>query len=222
MTDPARRATASGLTFTSPVTVPGTSNADAEAPQVARSGDSVFLLWHEFPDATAGQPDVFLARSANRGASFGARFNLSGSPATSSAEETLAVTRSGTTTRVYVVWNEDGRIQCRRDRTNDGTFAPAVRINDTVGTNGATRPRVVASGDRVYVVWQAEGATGVSDIFFARSVDAGSTFRDKQNVSKSPGDSFDPALTLAADDSVIVAWRDGSAGDFEIRYARGR
>jgi hypothetical protein len=219
-----RLATATAFTFTAPVGIPGTAGADAEAPQVARSGDNVFVLWHEFPDLVSGQPDIFLARSTNRGATFLPRINLSNSPAAFSAEEDIAVTRSGNNTRVYIVWNEDGEIRFRRDRTNDGTYANAVRLNDTLGANGAVKPQVVASGDHVFVVWQAEHpqAGDPSDIFFARSTDAGDTFKDKMNISNSTGDSFDPQIALIGDDRVIVTWRDASGGDFEIFYTRSQ
>jgi hypothetical protein len=218
-----RLANTTAFTFTPRVGIPGTAGADAEAPHVARTGDNVFILWHEFPDLASGQPDIFLARSTNRGASFRPRINLSNSPAAFSAEEVMAVTRSGNNTRVYVVWNEDGEIRFRRDRTNDGTFANPVRLNDTVGASGAVNPRIVASGDHVFVVWQAEPQAGdPTDIFFARSTDAGDTFRDKMNISNSTGDSFDPQIAFIGDDHVIVTWRDASGGDFEIAYVRSQ
>jgi hypothetical protein len=217
-----RLATTTAFTFTPLVGIPGTAGADAEAPHVARSGDNVFILWHEF-DVAGGLPDIYLARSTNRGASFRPRINLSNSPAGFSAEEAMAVTRSGNSTRVYVVWNEDGEIRFRRDRTNDGTFANPVRLNDTVGVTGAAVPQIVASGDHVFVVWQAEPQAGdPPDIFFARSTDAGDTFKDKMNVSNSTGDSFDPQIALIGDDRVIITWRDASGGDFEIAYARSQ
>src|SRR5690242_16155393 len=214
---------AAAFAFTTPDVITGTAGQDAEPPQVVRSGDNVFILWHEFPTA-ATQPDIYLARSTNRGATFQPRINLSNTPAGASDQEDIAVTRSGTSTRVYVVWIEDGAVRFRRDLTNNGTFSNPITLNDTLGTINATSPQIVASGNNVFVVWQAEhpAAADPTDIFFARSTDSGNSFKDKTNISNNNGDSQAPELALLADDRVIVTWRDNSGGDFEIFYARSQ
>jgi hypothetical protein len=220
----ARSAGAQASPFTTPSVISGTPGQDAEPPQIVRSGDNVFIIWHEFPDMAATQPDVFLARSANRGSTFQPRINLSMTPAGASDQEDIAVTRSGDNTRVYVVWMEDGALRFRRDRTNDGTFSNGITLNDTLGAMGATAPQIVASGNNVFVVWQAEhpGAGDPTDIFFARSTNSGDSFIDKRNISNNSGISQAPQLTLIADDRVIVTWRDNSGGDFEIFYVRSQ
>ena len=209
------------LTSSSPIVIAGTPGRDAEPPQIARTGDDVFILWHEFPVGGA-VPDVYLARSTDKGARFGTRINLSDTPAGDSREEDIAVTRSGNDTRVYVVWAEDAtRIVFRRDRTNDGTFSNAIDVNDTLGNVGAGLPRIAASGNNVFVVWQATGPSGEQDIFFARSTNSGDTFKDKQNISNNNGASEAPQLTLLGDDRVIVTWRDDSGGNgHEIFFVR--
>jgi hypothetical protein len=221
---PDRSASAQTFTFPTPSVITGTPGQDAEPPQVMRSGDNVFIIWHEFPDAAATQPDVFLARSTNRGSTFQPRINLSASPAGASDQEDMAVTRSGNNTRVYVAWMEDGALRFRRDRTNDGTFSNAITLNDTLGAISATAPQLIASGDNVFAVWQAEhpGAGDPTDIFFARSRDSGDSFIDKRNISNNSGNSQAPQLAFIADNRVIVTWRDDSGGDFEIFYARGQ
>jgi hypothetical protein len=219
-----RSASAQNFTFTPPDGIVGTPGSDAEPPQVVRSGDNVFIIWHEFPDSSSTQPDVFLSRSTNRGTTFRPRINLSNSPAAFSGDEDIAVSRSGNNTRVYVVWIEDADVRFRRDRTNDGTFANPVKLNDTLGGTSPTRPQIVASGDNVFVVWQAEHpqAGDNTDIFFARSTDSGDSFKDKKNISNNSGVSEAPQIALLADDRVIVTWRDDSGGDFEIFFARGQ
>ena len=140
------------FTFTPPVQVDtiGAPAVDAEAPQVARSGNSVFILWHEFPDPNNAQPDVFISRGTNnnQGLHFQARINLSNTLAGDSREEIIAVSRSGNNLRVYVVWIEDAaKLQFRRDLTNDGTFSNPITINDTIGgAKGPFRQSGVAKG----------------------------------------------------------------------------
>jgi hypothetical protein len=220
----ARSTSAQSFAFTAPGVISGTPGQDAENPKVARLGDSVFILWHEFPDPNGTQPDIFLSRSTNRGVTFLPRINLSNTPAGFSGDEDIAVSRSGSDTRVYIVWVEDADVRFRRDRTNDGTFANPIKLNDTVGGNNPTRPQIAASGNNVFVVWQAEHPQpgDNTDIFFARSTDSGDSFKDKKNISNSSGTSEAPQIALLADDRVIVTWRDNSGGDFEIFYARSQ
>ena len=217
------RSGGANFTFTAPIPITGTSGQDAEPPKVVRSGNDVFIIWHEFPDAASTQPDIFLARSSNRAATFRPRINLSNSPAAFSGDEDIAVSRSGNNTRVYVAWIEDADVLFRRDRTNDGTFSNPIKLNDAVGGNNPTRARITASGDNVFVVWQAEHpqAGDNTDIFFARSTNSGDSVKDKRNISNNGGVSENPQIALLADDRVIVTWRDSSGGDFEIFYARG-
>jgi hypothetical protein len=218
-----RSASAQNFTFTPPGVIGGTPGSDAEPPQVVRSGDNVFIIWHEFPDSSSTQPDILLSRSTNRGATFRPRINLSNSPAAFSGDEDIAVSRSGNDTRVYVVWIEDADVRFRRDRTNDGTFSNPTKLNDTLGGNSPFRPQIVATGNNVFVVWQADHpqAGDNTDIFFARSTDSGDSFKDKKNISNNSGVSEAPQIALLADDRVIVTWRDSSGGDFEIFFARG-
>ena len=54
----------------------GTDMQDAEPPQIAVSGRNVYVLWHEFPTAASAVPDVFFARSGNRGQTFSPRMRL--------------------------------------------------------------------------------------------------------------------------------------------------
>lgn len=209
------------MAFTAPQQIPGTPTADAEAPHVVRSGDNVFVLWHEFPpnfDPNDPQPDIFLARSTDRGVTFRPRINLSDSRLVPSDQEEIAVSGN----RVYVVWIEGGDVAFRRDRDNDGTFSDRISLNDATTGSNPSNPQIVASGNNVFVVWEAL-LNGQSDIFYARSSNGGDSFMGRRNLSASAEDSFAPAIALLGDDRVIVTWRQGTAGQgFEIFFVRGQ
>ncbi len=83
----------------------------------------------------------------------------------------------------------------------------------------------MASGNNVFVVWQADAAAGQpADIFFTRSTNAGDTFQAPVNVSANAEDSLAPDMTLISDNRVLIAWRDFSAGagaGAEIFYVLG-
>jgi hypothetical protein len=212
--------------LTAPKHIPGTANADAEPPTVARSGNDVFILWHEFPpgfDPTNPQPDVFLARSGNSGTTFQPRINLSNSPTGDSRAEKIAVSGS----RVYVVWVEDGTVVFRRDRENDGVFSNRSTLSSAATSINLVPEslRLVASGTNVFVAWQADAAAGQPpDIFFTWSTNAGDTFQSPVNVSANAEGSEAPDMTLISNNRVLIAWRDFSAGagaGAEIFYVLG-
>ncbi len=212
--------------LTAPKRIPGTPNADAEPPTVARSGNNVFVLWHEFPpgfDPNNPQPDVFLARSMNSGTTFQPRINLSDSPVGDSRGETIAVSGS----RVYVVWAEDGAVVFRRDRENDGVYSNRITISDAASAINLVPEslRLVASGNNVFVAWQADAAIGQPpDIYFTWSTNAGDSFQAPVNVSANAEASEGPDMTLISNNRVLIAWRDLSAGagtGAEIFYVLG-
>jgi hypothetical protein len=74
------------------------------------SGRSVYVLWHEYPTAVSVVPDVFFARSGNRGQTFSARMNLSKSADDDSRDENMAISDGD----IYVVWSEAGNIRFRK------------------------------------------------------------------------------------------------------------
>jgi hypothetical protein len=147
--------------FQPPGIIAGAPQQDAEPPSIATSGKNVFVIWHEFPSAASTQPDVFLARSTNRGASFAGRVNLSNSIDVDSRDEAIATAKRN----VYVVWSENLDELLLRRSTNDGSsFDTAVRLNDAPG---AIHAQVLASGSDVYVVWEGLGQGGNNDILVA-------------------------------------------------------
>jgi hypothetical protein len=208
-----------GIIFVNPKLIAGTPNKDAEPPQIAVSGKSVYIIWHEHPtEALDDQADVFLARSTNRGDNFGGRDNLSNSPKVLSDGEQIAVSGRN----VYVVWSENvDEILFRRSTDGGASFKPAKKLN-TAG--GAVNPQIAVSEKNVFVVWEANGQAGNTDIFFTQSSDKGLNFDQEKNISKNDGISQNPYIDLSGD-KVIVTWRDASApavGGADIFFAQGK
>lgn len=210
------RLSAADQDFDPPEVIPGTPAQDAEPPQIASAGKNVYLLWHEFPTATSTQPDVFLARSTNRGDSFAARINVSVSADVDSRTEDIAAEGHN----VYVAWVENvDQISFSRSTNNAQSFGTARVLSSAAG---ADLPQIASHDDDVFVVWQAIGNSGATDIFFAESDDGGNTFGAERNISDNPGDSVAPQI-LVSGDHVIITWSDGSTPglDREIFVVRG-
>ena len=75
-------------------------------PQLAVSGNNVYVVWQE-DDAITGNQDIFFKKSTDNGNSFGPVNNLIGNSNNGrSTDPTVTVSAGNTTSIVYVVWQE--------------------------------------------------------------------------------------------------------------------
>lgn len=73
----------------------------------------------------------------------------------------------------------------------------------------------VDARDRVYVLWNANGVQyDPTRLFFARSLDGGVTWQDRQDVSLAPqgANNVFPAMAATGDGDVRIAWHDDRNG----------
>ncbi len=142
---------------------------------MAASGNNVYVVWADNSTGPLGSIDIMLARSQDKGATFGKPVDLSfplrnnGSTLGLSHSPQIAVSGNN----VYVVWIEFAYAQSGMNldsavlyvRSNDGgkTFEGPFNING--GCFGVpepkttclsvlrTDPRIIAAGDHAYVAW---------------------------------------------------------------------
>jgi hypothetical protein len=137
------------------------------------------LVWHGVVEIAAGRGERGPWRQNE------SRFDYVDDPA-------VAITETG---EVLVAWVEQARKDVFFQRISpDGTKQPAQPLN--ISRNPATfswLPRIVFAPDapqKLFVLWQeiifAGGSHG-GDIFFARSLDGGTTFSEPVNLSNSVG-----------------------------------
>lgn len=226
---PMRPVSAQGITFDPSKIIAGTQNADAEAPDIVSSGKNVYIIWHEASpvDPNANIHEVWFSRSTDRGSNFSARKNVSNSVASRSVDEQIAVSKER---NVYVVWHEEGteEILFRRSTNAGSSFDSIKKLNTIAVPVGSGFPQLAASGDNVYVAWQAPGPVS-EDVFFAESDDGGSNFDVEENISNPAAaandmDSFDPEVAVSGN-KVIVTWRDmttPAGAATEIFYRQGK
>ncbi|MEW5839553.1 sialidase family protein [Nitrososphaera sp.] len=180
------------VSFDEPVNL--TKNpADSVYGQVAAAQDgSVYVVWQESvegqrytdeeEDSNIGDSnyDIFMIKSADRGASFDTAdaVNISRNPGFSEHPQ-IAVSADGGS--IYVVWtdnnnNGSGGKQVMFAKSDDrgASFGTPVAL----GRAGSFNPEIAAAGDeRVYVIWQEEGNGGSSGrIMLASSSDGGDSF----------------------------------------------
>jgi len=167
----------------------------SEHPQLAAYQDRVYVVW---ADDTSGNREMWFAKSADNGTSFGRAVNLSGNPSDSFNQEIAA---SGN--NVYVVWLDEGdssRVLFRASSDGGDSFGETKIISDKA--NDETFPKVAADGDDVYVVWNLVSDEGEDGLFYAKSSDRGATFGDVVKLNRE--ENFGESQVAANGGSVYV------------------
>jgi len=125
-------------------------------------------------------------KSNNNGLSFGVAINLSNNP-DGTVSTTPEISSSGN--NVYVVWMQDnifGNYDVFFKASNNGgeTFGSTINISNNPTTSRF--PKMTASGNNVFVVWQ-DTSPAPSDILFRTSSNNGLSFGSTINISNTPG-----------------------------------
>lgn len=214
-----------------PIAADGPGARGHRAPSLALDGrGGVFIAWG---DTRRGHADIYIARSGDGGASFGANVRVNdrldekwrGSPS-------LALGPKG---EIYLAWED--RRNDRPDifvaRSVDGglSFLPSVQINRIViggGPTGDERlPPGIAVDSRGIITVAWRGPRVLPHIHVARSGSAAQTFSDAVVVddAKTPLVPTPPNLTVDAAGRVFIAWADNRVGGgpfHEVFLARSR
>jgi hypothetical protein len=191
-----------GVSFGSKIKISasGTSDINWARPQVAASGQFVYITWTD-----SGALDTFFRRSINSGASFQGIINLSNSGTVDDTGSIVSLAAAGT--NVYTAWDDlyDTKdVLFRRSIDNGKTFESVNNLSR--GGNGdAGGLELAAIGSFVYAAWN-DGAFN-NDVQFARSTNGGETWSDKTNLSKNAGNSYNPKIGHS-EAFVYVTWSD--------------
>ena len=127
---------------------------------------------------------------------------------------------AGQVTHVVAEVHEEHRMSVlyrRFDGHGDKHADKGVELSGNSGT--ARAPRVAASGDDVWVVWQ--DARGQEQphrpgIWLRHSRNGGRSFAPAEKLSTGPGRAEHPALALLDGRYPVVAWAENSGGAFDV------
>src|SRR5918994_1422557 len=82
------------------------------------------------------------------------------------------------------------------------------------------RPAITLNEDNVFVIWpDNKTSIGKSDIFLAKSIDGGASFKDVLNLSNTTGRSANPELIISGA-NIYVTWLEdfNNSGNWEIYF----
>ncbi|MCI0621414.1 MAG: hypothetical protein L0387_07055 [Acidobacteria bacterium] len=179
-------------------------------PRIAANGSHVYLVFND----TGGD---FLVHSDDGGATFLPKVNLTTAFGLQLGSSSwLAAAGSN----LYMVWRQNtggaDDIFLARFGNYGASFLGVQNIS--LSTAYSIDPKVVASGNTVYVAW-SEPVGSANDILFRRSVDGGVAFDLTLNISSNAGLSRNPSLD-ADGMNVWLAWKDNTPGNDDIMFAR--
>ena len=144
---------------------------------------------------------------------------VTGDPGTFTGFSDVAVVGDVTHVVAELHENQAGKVVYRR-LNSKGKVTKSITLSGRSAT--ARFPRVVATADDVWVVWQDEQGKEQPHrpvILLAHSADSGSSFKAAVKISKGKGRAVQPVLALIEDKHPLVAWSDNSAGAFDV-YAQ--
>jgi len=196
-----------GRIWTAPQDISSSQGASWEPDIATEASGAIDVCWVDTASGEA-HPDVFFARSADRGKSWSAPVNVSKTPGVSS-EPAIAV---GPDKAVHVVWTDTTNgvtdIFYSRSSDNGKSWSQFMDIAKTPGKSHEPATVVSASGT-VHVAW-VDTSFGEShpDIFYSRYLEG--RWTKPYNVSKSAHVSQHPTLACSHDDKIYLAWADSS------------
>ena len=214
------RSTDNGGTFSSIKNL-GNNTGFNGFPQIAVSGNNVFVVWH---DATHG---IFFTRSTDNGGTFSSIKNLGNNTGLNGFPQ-IAVSGNN----VFVAWRDATHgIFFTRSTDKGGTFGNPVILykvkNEGIGSK-VFGPRITTypRSDNVYVVWHsgdikqhARVKALISDAQYIRSTDNGATFGDIVNLSNYSGSSVNPQIAVSQN-NVYAVWTNNVTGNEDIFFKK--
>jgi len=194
---------------------------------VDNSGKNIYVVWEE---DSGSDYDIYLAKSADRGLTFGSDIKVNNSPVgTNQRYPVIDITQSGD---ILLAWQDDqdfnstGWDICTAMSTDGGASFTEHKYDYSYNQ---TQPSIAArSNDQAYLAYTASNNLG-SAIYFASSTqsqtDAWYTFEAALQVSDSGVLAVDsPSLAIdssGSDSNAYIAWKDQSGGIFHDNNQSG-
>ena len=131
----------------------------------------------------------------------------------------IAVATDG---RVHLVWNDDKsgnrEIYHRKSYIGGDSWLTAQRLTWNLGNS--SRPSIDHDTPSWFHVAWHDDTPGNFEIYYRKSTDEGATWGPTIRLTWNSGDSFFPSLAIHEDDTIHLAWQDGTPGNFEIYYKK--
>jgi hypothetical protein len=177
-------------------------------------GGEIYAAWLDGRDRDSehghGSSSVYIARSTDKGASFGKNIRVASSVCPC-CRPTIAFGAKG---EVHVAWRTvftgDIRDIVVATSLDGATFSAPVRVaadNWRISGCPHSGPSMIVKDGRLYITWYSEGNGTNAGIRLALSADAGRTFKKPAIASRDVLDPNHPALSLSEDGQLILVFQ---------------
>ena len=183
-------------------------------PVIAVDGQNVYVVWY---DDRSGNPEIYFKRSVDGGVTWKTDKRLTNNAA---YYQYPAIAVDGP--NIYVVWTDDtpGNEEIYFKKSVDGGVTWTTDKRLTTNTGDSYAPAIAVGGSNIYVVW-TDVTPGNLEIYFKKSTDGGSTWKQTRLTNDSLGSQY-PAI--AADGSnVYIVWQNfiSMPPNVEIYFKKG-
>ena len=174
---------------------------------------TVYVIWLDGRDQqeVPGTFSLYLARSTDRGATFGKNQKIAGDVCPCCRASIAFDSGKG----VYIAWRKVFPVDIRDvvvSTSLDGgnTFQEPVRVaEDNWKLNGCPHsgPSIVPNGNKIYVTWHTESTTTKPGVKLSWSEDNGKSFTRAVHASGTILDANHPVLTVSEDGRVAIVFQ---------------
>ena len=218
-------------TFDEPINL-SNSIGNSTNPEVAASGDNVYVVWSDTNGAKGGNGDIFFSSSSDNARSFGEPINLSDNERNSTNPEVAA---SGD--NVYVVWADSREETGTPDNVNlnlktsadNGIHFGDRKIIKRDVDKETHLPQIAASDENVYIALAdkdaKEGKPDNFQVILRTSKDNGTEFSNKKSLKKDIDSKTLLPHVAAFGNNVYVVWSDtngANGGNGDIFFSSSR
>src|SRR5262249_41802012 len=208
-----------GKTWSKAVNVSNTPGKSMTPSIAMGANGAIAVVWG---DTTSGaqSPDVFFSGSTDGGKTWSKSIDVSNTPGISS-EADVTIDAKG---HIYVAWTDTSASAKSPDimvsASTDGgkTWSKPVDASNTPGVSADAAIASTGAGT-IAVVWvdTSEGEAN-ADVWSTVSTNGGKSFKKASNLSKSPGMSKEPDVTVAGG-KVYAVWEEIEDGKSRIKLA---
>jgi hypothetical protein len=206
-----KRSTDEGVTWETDRQLTSAS-VESRFPSLSIDGQTIHLVWRDRRDTSY---EIYYKRSTDLGVTWGADIRLTNNKS-NSLPPSMAVSGSF----VHVVWydDRDGNTEIYYKRSSDGgsTWGPDTRLTDDPFYS--MQPTIAVFDSVIHVAWH-DTRSEVTEIYYKRSSDGGSTWGDDIRLTDNFAESRYACLS-ASGKLVHLVWSDQRPNHWAVYYKR--
>jgi hypothetical protein len=205
------------IDFGSDVTVVGQGNRQENPSVAVNAGGSIFVVWQDDRNHAGSSSDIYFSRSTDNGTTFSTAVRVD--DAASSTDQVMPRIAVDTAGKLHVAWTDarlgsTSKIYYANSTDNGTTWSASVGVNATGAGTQVNPGLAVDSSNNIYVVW--EDLRSGYHIYMSKSTNGGTSFSASTKLDSSSSQARNPAICVAPNDNLTVAWQDSSNGNWDI------